>query len=432
MTTTIHVFVGSCVPPRRMVHQEKSTTETDEALLAAYKASFKPTSKVELTISCRNLLCTHIIKNTSDPYCVVSLKRPWQDRYVEIARTETIENTLNPEWFIKVILDYSFEAVQHIKFEILDKNLRKEEFLGRYHTTLSALVSSHGRQYVGKLIAKVDAEVRIDQSDIIIVTEEVSNCKQIFEIQFSAENLPKRSLFRSNEPFLVISKLNDDGSYSVVKKTKLPESAQNPTWNAIHISAAQLCHGDFDRSIKIDCYGNRSSGDHKLIGTCYTSINDLNSLFQNEQTMILVNEDKQKNDPNYNGSGNLKVVKNSMAEEITFLDYIQNGTQMHFAVAIDFTASNGIHTDPKSLHYLCDDRMNHYETTLLGIGETLQHYDSDQLFPAYGKVDYDIKLLFTFTKLNRNNRFWGQITDRRCFISISTERQSIESTLFWD
>lgn len=395
MTTNIHVFVGFCTSPQKATREKLSAAEIDKVLLAEYKASFKPTSKVELTVSCRNLICTHIIRNTSNPYCVVSVKRPSQERYVEIARTETIENTLNPQWFQKIVLDYSFEALQHIKFEILDKDLKKDEFLGRYHTTLSALVSSHGLQVVGKLIGKVSAQVYQDQSEIIIVTEEESSCKQIAEIQFSAENLPKRTYFRSNDPFLIISRSNEDGSYSVVTKTKLTSSSVNPTWKPISIRAATL-NGDFDRSIKIDCYSHRSNGNHKLIGTCYTSLNELNLMFRDEKTMKLVNEEKQKKDPKFVSSGVLRVDKNSMAEGVTFLDYILNGTQMHFAVAIDFTASNRVHTDPKSLHYLCEDRMNNYEIALRSIGETLQHYDSDQLFPAFGKFH-----LFTFTHYNQ-------------------------------
>lgn len=57
---------------------------------------------------------------------------------------------------------------------------------------------------------------------------------------------------------------------------------------------------------------------------------------------------------------------------------------MHFAVAIDFTASNGVHTDPKSLHYLSDDHLNNYEIALRGIGDIIQQYDNSRLFPAFG------------------------------------------------
>lgn len=60
---------------------------------------------------------------------------------------------------------------------------------------------------------------------------------------------------------------------------------------------------------------------------------------------------------------------------------------MHFAVAIDFTASNGRHSHPSSLHYLSPERQNFYEIAIRGVGEIVQHYNSSQLFPAFGAFD---------------------------------------------
>lgn len=108
------------------------------------------------------------------------------------------------------------------------------------------------------------------------------------------------------------------------------------------------------------------------------------------ETRDLVNEEKLKSKPGYVPSGVLKVANIEITEEITFLDYIRNGTQMHFAVAIDFTASNKPPSDPKSLHHLSDDHMNSYEIALRGIGDIIQQYDNSGLFPAFGKFYFDI------------------------------------------
>lgn len=359
---------------------------TDDMLAPYFPASL-PTSQVELTISCKTLLSTHSIRNKSDPFCVISMKRPWQDKYKQVGRTEIIENTHNPQWIKKIVIDYNFETIQHIKFEIRDTDLKKGDFLGRYETTLSELVASYGSQTVGKLIGKVDGIGYRDAGDIIIVTEEVTHCKQLVFIQFQAENLPKSFWFNRKKPFLVISRSNEDGSYSVVTRTEPSDSKQNPAWKPIKIRVTTLCNGDFDRSFKIDCYNYRDNGSHKLIGTCYASLSNLIAMAKDKDSRDLVNEEKQTNKPKYISSGILKVNKIDITEEISFLDYIRNGTQMHFAVAIDFTASNGVHTDPKSLHYLSDDHMNCYEIALRGIGETVQPYDTSRIFPAFGKIN---------------------------------------------
>lgn len=49
----------------------------------------------------------------------------------------------------------------------------------------------------------------MDFGEIIIVTEEVISCKQIAEIQFRAENLPKSSWLSGIDPFLVILRSNE-------------------------------------------------------------------------------------------------------------------------------------------------------------------------------------------------------------------------------
>lgn len=243
------------------------------------------------------------------------------------------------------------------------------------------MVSFAGQQFIGKLVRNASNR---DCGEIIIVTEEVSSCKHIAEIQFRAENLTKLAMLASNDPFLVISRSNEDGSYSVVTKTEPVRSTQNPTWSPFTIRATTLCNGDSERNIKIDCYDHRSNGSHKLIGTCYTNLRSLSA--SDQPSMILMNEKKKKSNPSHGSDGVLKVANIKIVEDISFLDYIRNGTQLHFAVAIDFTASNGASTDPKSLHYLHPSRQNCYEIALHGIGDIIQQYDSQQLFPAFGNI----------------------------------------------
>lgn len=69
--------------------------------IAPFLKSTLPTTQVELTLSGRNLRNADILSK-SDPYCLVSIKESWQNRFFEIARTEVIKDTLNPEWVKKV------------------------------------------------------------------------------------------------------------------------------------------------------------------------------------------------------------------------------------------------------------------------------------------------------------------------------------------
>ena len=56
--------------------------------------------------------------------------------------------------------------------------------------------------------------------------------------------------------------------------------------------------------------------------------------------------------------------------------FITGGTQMHFTVAVDFTASNGNPDDPRSLHYRgAAQTPNHYVTAIQSVGGIIQARD---------------------------------------------------------
>lgn len=331
------------------------------------------TSQIEMTLSCKNLLNLDLMSK-SDPFCIVQMKESWQNNFFEVGRTEMIDDNLNPEWVKKFILNYNFETIQKIRFEVWDKDISGDDFLGEFETTVADIVSFNGRQFRGKLKNRRSS----DAGHIIIVTEEVSNCKEIIQMAFRAKDLQKKCFLIRNDPFLVFSRSNEDGSYSVVLKTEVVNSTQSPRWRPMTIKGRALCNGDNDRIIKIDCYDSRNDGDHKLIGTCQTNLRTLK---------MGVGDDNQyrfrKNEKSKEHTGTLELMSITVTEEVSFLDYIRGGTQMHFAVAIDFTASNGSPMDPQSLHFL-SSAPNSYEMALRSVGEIIQSYDTSKMYPAFG------------------------------------------------
>ncbi|MEQ2184672.1 hypothetical protein GOODEAATRI_010423, partial [Goodea atripinnis] len=53
-------------------------------------------------------------------------------------------------------------------------------------------------------------------------------------------------------------------------------------------------------------------------------------------------------------------------------------------VGIDFTGSNGDPRSPNSLHYMSPGGLNQYLSALWSVGQVVQDYDTDKLFPAFG------------------------------------------------
>lgn len=175
-----------------------------------------PTSQIEMTISCRHLLNKDYLSK-SDPYCLVLIKDSWKETFVELGRTETIQDTLSPEWIKKFIIDYNFEIVQKMRFEIWDQDPEGRDFLGCHETTLAEIVSFASRQYIRPLEGMPGKK---NCGEIIIVTEEMSTCKQIVQMQFAAESLP-RFFCKLVKPdaFLVLSRSNEDGKSAKYSKS---------------------------------------------------------------------------------------------------------------------------------------------------------------------------------------------------------------------
>lgn len=61
--------------------------------------------------------------------------------------------------------------------------------------------------------------------------------------------------------------------------------------------------------------------------------------------------------------------------------------KINFQIAIDFTASNGVVTNPSSLHFIDihnPDVLNSYEKAITSVGSILLNYDNDKLVPVFG------------------------------------------------
>ncbi|XP_053785429.1 copine-9 isoform X2 [Desmodus rotundus] len=206
----------------------------------------------------------------------------------------------------------------------------------------------------------------------------------IATMQLCANKLDKKDFFGKSDPFLVFYRSNEDGTFTICHKTEVVKNTLNPVWQPFSIPVRALCNGDYDRTVKIDVYDWDRDGSHDFIGEFTTSYREL-SKAQNQFTVYeVLNPRKKCKKKKYVNSGTVTLLSFSVDSEFTFVDYIKGGTQLNFTVAIDFTASNGNPLQPTSLHYMSPYQLSAYAMALKAVGEIIQDYDSDKLFPAYG------------------------------------------------
>ncbi|KAK2529450.1 Cpne9 [Columba guinea] len=400
-----------------------------------------PGTKVELTVSCRNLLDMDTFSK-SDPVVVLFVQGSGSSEWKEFGRTEVIDNTLNPDFVRKFVLDYYFEEKQNLRFDVYNVDskscsilkqeppgshsavLGAQDFLGQAFVALGEVIGSQR----GRLERALTGVPGKRCGTILLLAEELSNCRDIVTMQLCANKLDKKDFFGKSDPFLVFYRSNEDGTFTICHKTEVVKNTLNPVWQPFTIPVRALCNGDYDRTVKIDVYDWDRDGSHDFIGEFATSYREL-SRAQSQFTVYEVGWGSQGEGPGtshtranpalrpqvlnprkkckkkkYVNSGTVTLLSFSVESEFTFVDYIRGGTQLNFTVAIDFTASNGMPSQPTSLHYASPYQLSAYALALKAVGEVIQDYDSDKLFPAYGfgaKLPPDGKISHQFP-LNNN------------------------------
>ncbi|XP_055582444.1 copine-2 isoform X3 [Falco biarmicus] len=375
--------------------------------------------KVELSVCGQNLL-DRDVTSKSDPFCVLFMEV--NGKWVELDRTETAVNNLNPAFAKKFIVDYHFEEVQKLKFALFDQDkssmqLYEHDFLGEFSCTLGTIVSSKkitrtlllgngkpaGKGMITSLKSEKPQSGEVqDKSTLLlfvvcyhmpaqpslepteIAAQELSD-NRVITLSMAGRKLDKKDLFGKSDPFLEFYKPGDDGKWMLVHRTEVIKYTLDPVWKPFTVPLVSLCDGDVEKQIKVMCYDYDSDGGHDFIGEFQTSVARMCEA-QDASPLELecINPKKQKKKKNYKNSGIIIVKYCKITRDFSFLDYILGGCQLMFTVGIDFTASNGNPRDPTSLHYINPMGTNEYLSAIWAVGQIIQDYDSDKMFPALG------------------------------------------------
>uniref|UniRef100_A0A8C9JCY2 Copine 7 n=1 Tax=Panthera tigris altaica TaxID=74533 RepID=A0A8C9JCY2_PANTA len=297
--------------------------------------------------------------------------RPTPIGCLQVDRTEVVQSSLHPVFSKVFTLDYYFEEVQKLRFEVYDTRgpsdlgYQDDDFLGGMECTLGQVgsVPSGGRR-----------------AREIPVAERLKGGRA---------GLPRetegRDLFSKSDPFLELYRVNDDGSEQLVYRTEVVKDNLSPVWEPFKVSLNNLCSCEETRPLKCLVWDHDSRGKHDFIGEFSTTFEEMQKAFGEDQAQWdCVNAKYRQRKRNYKNSGvvilaDLKVSCGPCPQ-----------TPHSPTVAIDFTASNGDPRNSCSLHYINPFQPNEYLQALVAVGEICQDYDSppppppDKRFSALG------------------------------------------------
>uniref|UniRef100_A0A3P8NEA4 C2 domain-containing protein n=1 Tax=Astatotilapia calliptera TaxID=8154 RepID=A0A3P8NEA4_ASTCA len=273
----------------------------------------------------------------------------------EFGRTEVIDNTLNPDFVRKYILDYFFEEKQNLRFDVYDIDSKSPDldFLGQVFCTLGEIVGSPASR-LEKPLGGIPGK---KCGTVILSAEELGNCRDYATMQFCANKLDKKDFFGKSDPFMVFYRSNEDGTFTICHKTEVVKNTLNPVWEPFSIPVRALCNGDYDRTIKVEVYDWDRDGSHDFIGEFTTSFKEL-CRGQNQLNVYEV----------------INLLGPFFPSQVSLLSFM----------TLTSLFLKGNPSQSTSLHYMNPYQMNAYAMALKAVGEIIQDYDSDKMFPALG------------------------------------------------
>jgi len=195
----------------------------------------------------------------------------------EIGRSEVTLNSLNPSWMTKISVQYQFEVLQPLLFQVFDIDphlhdvsekmlkLEEQQFLGEATCLLSEVVTKRDRLLTLKLgVSEHNLPNPSTFGDLTVQAEESAGSKAIMEMVFRCSDLEIKDLLTKSDPFLLISRISDSGMPVPICKTEVRKNDLNPRWKPVILNLQQI--GSKENPLIIECFNFSSNGKHDLIG----------------------------------------------------------------------------------------------------------------------------------------------------------------------
>lgn len=339
--------------------------------------------KVQLFLSGTTLAKTNML-NKPDAFAVLYFEDIMTKTLKPVLTTEVVMDSFDPSWTTTITVDYLFETVQEGYVKVYQ--IHSGHAIADHDK--HALIGETGRFKMSSLMRANGQVLHLDLSQhggvVNVRGEALTNTRDVFCATFSGNKLAnKDGFFGTSDPFLQISRLSEDGSWTVVWKNNKIDNTLSPKWGEAKIPLSTLCNADLDRPLRLEILDWDSNGKHQSMGIAETSVRSMLALNGGGINVI---EAAKKGKSGYTNSGTLHANNCTIEHHPTFSDFINGGCEISLAVAIDFTGSNGDPTTPQSLHYLdaAGVTINHYQEAIRAVGHILEQYDTDKTYPVFG------------------------------------------------
>ena len=327
----------------------------------------------------------------------------------EVGRTEVMRANKNPRFSTTFRLEYKFQAEQAYVIRVYDEDLRyatdlkEHDFIGGCVFTLGELMGGAG--------CAIARPLGRGKSFVILVGQEIIETREVLNFRFSGQDLGllekknskvqvakdaletlqkvnvAKTVLDKFDPYFRLEKLNEeDQSWIVVWKSEVVSDTQNPTWSAARIPLQLLCDDKPTSPLRITLWVYNRFTNDDLVGYVETNVNELVTKARKGIPVFDVMLEKKKlfGGTKLKKAGILKVLKSSIMDIPSMLQYLAGDCELDLIFAVDCSIANGNWREEDSLHFHSTSWLNDYQAVIHRIGTIFDAYEGRREFSMWG------------------------------------------------
>lgn len=228
---------------------------------------------LEISVACRHLPLKDTFSR-SDPVCVL-YSEAGDGKWIEMGRTEQLDNTHAPKWVTKFKID-DHAAGMKLKFAVYDwdkkksTDVKKQDFLVELITTVGEIASAPRMELARHLGKNHKAEMIINAEKLD------SDAKKVpVNLTFAAKDLKKMDKMSKSDPYYVLCRKTPQGNADVaVYRSEVIDNKVDVVWHKMKTDSAFICNGDWHRPLTVIVL-DKDKNKSELIGKAKTSLAEL-------------------------------------------------------------------------------------------------------------------------------------------------------------
>ena len=171
-----------------------------------------------------------------------------------------------------------------------------------------------------------------------------------------------------------------------VWKSEVVFHDHKPAWGAASLSLLTVCGGDLDEKLRVTFWESHKHIPDEFLGYAETSARDLVNTPVDGKRKPIRNRRKvffgaaQK----LQQVGEMQILRASLKEQNTFLQYLNGGSELRLHIAVDCGAAIDHADGSAATHFMHGKWMNNYQAVIEKIGCILESYSSNLPFSMKG------------------------------------------------